>query len=76
MGNISIQPSASISYKGIWLSGWGTVGFDKDDTKEFDLTVGYSIKGFSASITDYWFTEEPVISTMAQEIHRMCSKHK
>ena len=37
------------------LSGWGTVGFDKDDTKEFDLTVGYSIKGFSASITDYWF---------------------
>lgn len=55
LGNISIQPSASISYKGIWLSGWGTVGFDKDDTKEFDLTVGYSIKGFSASITDYWF---------------------
>ena len=44
LGNISIQPSASISYKGIWLSGWGTVGFDKDDTKEFDLTVGYSIK--------------------------------
>ena len=55
LGNISIQPSASISYKGIWLSGWGTVGFDKDDTKEFDLTVGYSIKGFSASIKDYWF---------------------
>ena len=37
------------------VTGWGTVGFDKDDTKEFDLTVGYSIKGFSASITDYWF---------------------
>mgnify|MGYP000491352428 CR=1 FL=1 len=49
------SPPLPSSYKGIWLSGWGTVGFDKDDTKEFDLTVGYSIKGFSASITDYWF---------------------
>lgn len=55
LGNISIQPSASISYKGLWLSGWGSVGFDKDDTKEFDLTLGYKTKGFSISITDYWF---------------------
>lgn len=55
LGNISVQPTASISYKGLWLSGWGTLGFDKDDTKEFDLTLGYGIKGFSISVTDYWF---------------------
>ena len=47
LGNVSIQPSASVSYKGFSLSGWGSVGIDKDDTKEFDLTLGYSTGGFS-----------------------------
>lgn len=55
LGNVSIQPSAGISYKGVSLSGWGSVGFDKEDTKEFDLTLGYSTGGFSISVTDYWF---------------------
>lgn len=55
LGNVSVQPAASISYKGLWLSGWGSVGLDKEDTKEFDLTLGYGIKGFSVSVTDYWF---------------------
>lgn len=54
LGNISIQPSASVSYKGFSLSGWGSVGFDKDDTKEFDLTLGYNYKGFQIAVTDYW----------------------
>ena len=31
LGNVSIQPSASVSYKGFSLSGWGSVGIDKDD---------------------------------------------
>ena len=49
LGNVSIQPSASVSYKGFSLSGWGSVGLDKEDTKEFDLTLGYSTGGFSVS---------------------------
>ena len=59
LGNVSIQPSASISYRGFSLSGWGSVGFEKEDTKEFDLTFGYAHKGFSVSVTDYWFNSGP-----------------
>lgn len=61
LGNVSIQPSASVSYKGFSLSAWGSVGIDKEDTKELDFTLGYTTGGFSVSVTDYWFTgsEEP-----------------
>lgn len=55
LGNVSIQPSAGISYKGFSLSAWGSVGFDKEDDKELDLTLGYGVGGFSVSVTDYWF---------------------
>ena len=59
LGNVSVQPTLSLSYKGFSLTGWGSVGFDKNDTKEFDLTLGYAVKGFSISVTDYWFTGGP-----------------
>lgn len=59
LGNVSVQPSVSLSYKGFSLSGWGSVGFDKEDTKEFDLTLGYSTGRFSVSVTDYWFDGGP-----------------
>ena len=47
--------TVSIGYKGFSLTAWGSVGFTQEDTKEVDLTLGYTTKGFSASITDYWF---------------------
>ncbi len=55
-GNVSIQPSLSVAYKGLSLTAWGSVGFEKTDTKELDLTLGYEAGGFSAAITDYWFS--------------------
>ncbi len=55
-GNISVQPSLGISWKGLSLSAWGSVGFESDDTKELDLTLGYTIGGFNVGITDYWFS--------------------
>ena len=55
LGGISVQPSLGISYKGLSLGAWGSVGIESKDAKEFDLTLGYSIGGFSVSITDYWF---------------------
>ena len=39
LGNVSVQPSVSIGYKGFSLSAWGSVGFEKSDTKELDLTI-------------------------------------
>ncbi len=59
LGGVSIQPGVSIAYKGFSLGAWGSVGIDSTDTKEFDLTLGYSIGGFSVSVTDYWFNNGP-----------------
>ena len=32
LGNVSIQPTLSVSYKGFSLSAWGSVGFEGKDT--------------------------------------------
>lgn len=56
LGNAAVQPSLGISYKGISLSAWGSYGItDAADTKEFDLTLGYTIGGLNMGMTDYWF---------------------
>lgn len=58
LGHVSLQPTLGVSYKGLSLSAWGSVGLtDSSDTKEFDLTLGYTAGGFSIGITDYWFSE-------------------
>ena len=56
LGNVSLQPTLGIGYKGFSLSAWGSLGLsDPADTKEFDLTLGYTIGGLNIGITDYWF---------------------
>ena len=56
LGNVSLQPTLGIGYKGLSLSAWGSVGLaEADDTKEFDLTLAYTIGGLNIGITDYWF---------------------
>lgn len=59
LGGVSLQPSASIAYKGFSLGALGSVGLESSDTKELDLTLGYSTGGFSVSVTDYWFNGGP-----------------
>ena len=55
-GDVSLQPTLGIGYKGLSLTVWGNVGLsNSSDTKEFDLTLAYTIKGFNIGITDYWF---------------------
>ncbi len=56
LGDVSLQPTLGIGYKGLSLTAWGSVGLsDPSDTKEFDLTLEYTIGGFNIGITDYWF---------------------
>lgn len=56
LGNVSVQPTLGIGWKGLSLSAWGSVGLASvNDTKEFDLTLGYENSGFNIGITDYWF---------------------
>ena len=59
LGGISVQPSLGLSWRGLSLTAWGNVGFDSGDTKELDLTLGYSVGGFNVGVTDYWFNSGP-----------------
>jgi hypothetical protein len=58
----SVQPSIALSYAGLSLTAWGSTDFssmsDPNKGKEFDLTVGYGIGGFSIGVTDYWWAGE------------------
>ncbi len=62
LGGVSIQPVLTLEYKGFWAEAWGNVGIDSNDTKEIDLTIGYSTGGFSISITDYWMGDTDGVS--------------
>ena len=55
-GNVSVQPTLGVGYKGLSLTAWGNVGFTSTDTKECDLTLAYTTGGFNIGITDYWFS--------------------
>ena len=56
LGGVSMQPTLGVSYKGLSLSAWGSVGMSNPaDTKELDLTLAYSLGGFNVGVTDYWF---------------------
>ena len=56
LGDVSMQPALGVSYKGLSLSAWSSVGLsDPADTKELDLTLAYSVGGFNIGVTDYWF---------------------
>ena len=58
MGDVSLQPTLGLAYKGLSLTAWGNVGLsDPSDTEEFDLTLAYSIGGFNIGVTDYWFNK-------------------
>lgn len=57
LGGVSIQPCLTISKNGFFTEAWGTGGFDKDDIKEVNLTLGYETGGFTFSVTDYWSDE-------------------
>ena len=56
LGSAAVQPTLGIDYKGFSLSAWGSYGLvNTADTKEFDLTLAYTIGGFNIGMTDYWF---------------------
>lgn len=57
-GSVSLQPTLDVSYKGLSLSAWGSVGLvDFFDTKELDLTLSYTLGNLYLGVTDYWFDE-------------------
>lgn len=58
-GGVSIQPTAALSWKGLRLGAWGSTAIAPRDKfagtqNELDITLGYSVKGFSVGVTDYY----------------------
>lgn len=57
----SVQPTLGLSYKGVTLSAWGSQSLTNFSNgtpygpQELDLALSYSIKGFTATVTDYWW---------------------
>ncbi len=59
LGQVSVQPTLGIGYKGLSLSAWGNYGISNaNDAKEIDLTLCYQIGGFSICLIDYWFDKD------------------
>ena len=51
----SLQSSLSAGWKGLYLEAWGDIGLSGADPKqEIDLTLSYTIGGFSIGLIDYW----------------------
>ena len=60
LGSAAFQPTLGVAYKGLSLTAWGSYGLvDPADTKEFDLTLAYTIGGLNIGVTDYWFNTMP-----------------
>lgn len=59
-GDVSVQPTLSVGYKGLSLTAWGSSELaprtGTDYPSELDLTLAYAAGGFNVGVTDYWFT--------------------
>ncbi len=55
----SVQPSLTLSWYGVSLNCWGSQSLTKWEdggAKEFDINLSYSIKGFTVTVSDYWWS--------------------
>lgn len=58
-GEISLQPTLGVGYKGLSLTAWGSTELSNSgNAKEFDLTLAYTIGGLNVGVTDYWFSQD------------------
>lgn len=59
---VSLQPTASLNWKGLSLGAWGSVAIVPQDKfkgtqDELDISLSYNIKGFNVGVTDYFFAD-------------------
>lgn len=61
LGEVSVQPTLGLGYKGLSLTAWGNYGItNSSDAKELDLTLAYTTDfGLNVGITDYWTDGNP-----------------
>lgn len=54
----SLQPTLELGYAGFTAGAWGSTSLASLEPKEFDVYLGYSIGGLSATLTDYFWAGE------------------
>ena len=54
----SIQPSMNFTTGGFSIAAWGSVDITGSGYKEVDLSLAYSINGFSIGLSDNWWSGE------------------
>ena len=54
---VSIQPALTFSAYGLTIGAWGSTDFSTF-SKELDFYLSYELKGFTASLSDYWWNGE------------------
>lgn len=59
LGGISIQPSVTFDWRGLYVSGWGNIGADnwtfENLYPELDITIGYDNYGFQLDLTHLYY---------------------
>lgn len=59
LGGLSIQPSVTLGWKGIYISGWGNIGADNWKfnylNPELDITIGYDNYGLKLDLTHFYY---------------------
>jgi hypothetical protein len=56
----SLQPGFSLGYQGLEIGAWGSIDFT-GTYKEFDLYLGYTLKGFNLTFTDYYWSGDWIV---------------
>jgi hypothetical protein len=58
-GGLSIQPSVTVDWKGLYVSGWGNIGADnwtfENLCPELDITIGYDNYGVQVDLTHLYY---------------------
>ena len=54
----SIQPSMDLTAGGFGIGAWGSVDISGNGYKEINLSLTYSVNGFSIGLSDYWWNGE------------------
>lgn len=58
-GGLSIQPSVTFDWRGLYLSGWANIGADswifQELNPELDITIGYENHGFALDLTHLYY---------------------
>lgn len=59
LGGLSIQPSVTFDWRGLYLSGWANIGADnwkfEELNPELDITIGYENYGFALDLTHLYY---------------------